>query len=259
MLTIVEQYIAERDLCPLYAAHLRRTARMYGMRHFSYTSVNDWLTSISGTRSPQTVNDYRRMILTLWNYAADQGLTGYPVARKVRRFRSSLPVPTAFTRSQIERLAEASDCLTGVYPTGVARSDYWRALVVGAYDLGFRRGDLVALPYSISNGRPFAWREHKTQQVQVRQLSAIGCKYVQRYRHRLAYPWGCSWTTFANDWRRLCRSAGVSGQFRWLRRSYVTYSGWRHVDPRVSRDYYIDPSIAAKPQNPPPILPKNDQ
>lgn len=246
MNTLLLTYLSERDLSAGHTGNLARTVRFYSdfvgsePERFDYQTVNAFLSSIIATRSRETAKLYRRGIVTLWNYQAQRGLCEYPNTRRIKQIKSQLDPPRAFSLDEIERLIEAAGELQGSYPWG-KRSLYWQALVSGALACGLRRGDLFRLPRSVQDGKRFSIRENKTGLVYTRQLSRDAALRLRKLpQQELAYPWRYTRTSFAKTWRSIIKRAEMQGQFKWLRRSFVTYSGWRHVDPKISRRHYID-------------------
>ena len=251
---LLAEYGVERDLSIGHESNLRRALRFYGDYigrdpiHFEYDSVNLFLTSILRTRSRETAKLYRRDLITIWNYAADRGHCDYPVTRRIKRIRSTLDPPRAFALDDVAKLIEAAETLTGEYPWG-PRADYWPALISGAVACGLRRGDLFRVPRSIDDGRPFSITESKTGLQETRQLSQDAVARLRKLPsdNSLAYPWQYTRTSFRKTWLSICRRAEITGQFKMLRRSWVTYTGWRHRDPNVSRKYYVDTRLVDEP------------
>jgi len=251
---LLTQYSTERDLSVGHENNLRRALRFYGDYIgrepicFDYETVNLFLSSILRTRSRETAKLYRRCIVTIWNYAADCGQCEHPITRRIKRIRSQLDPPRAFSVEDVARLIDAAGTLPGVYPWGT-RADYWQALISGGVACGLRRGDLFRLPRSIDDGRPFSIVESKTGLQETRKLSQDAVARLRRLPvdNSLAYPWRYTRTSFRKTWLSICRRAEITGQFKMLRRSWVTYTGWRHRDPSVSRRYYVDTRLVDEP------------
>lgn len=261
---IVEDYILERDNCQAYNEHLRRAIRYLGdyfgedaaVHHLTYEKVNAWLDRQLKIRSKHSVQNYRRMILTIWNHCAEKNLCEWPASKRVKRIRTPRSRPQAFTPDEIRSLLEASRTLIGDYDDGIARADYWHALIYGAYDLGFRRGDMFSLPRGIVDGRPFCWVESKSGMLQCRQLSQEGSESLSRIEHKsLAYPWMRSLSSFRKSFETIKRRAGVRyGCFKWLRRTHGTYAGTLgHRSPEVFERHYNDTGQVMSPTGPGPL------
>lgn len=100
---LAETYLAEREVSEKYAdsfgtlvrqfsTHLGRTASTDDL---ASAVINAWLVSLeSGELSRQTVAGKRRMLLTLWRSAFEDGLVAEP-PRKVRRIRCDPIIPRA--------------------------------------------------------------------------------------------------------------------------------------------------------------------
>jgi len=255
---LVECYISENDICSLYEDHLRRAVRYLHdyvgrpLEHFPLNSINSFLDATVQRTSRNNAINYRRQIITLWNYAAELGECEYPNTRRIRRIKPDYPPPTAPTKPQIRQLVDAAGELKGEYEGVGSRSHYWQAIIVGAFDLGFRKGDMLSLPRDIVDGEPFSWKESKTGQVQCRQLSPLGCSLLGGLNHpTTAYHWPRGLTTWRNTWNTIRQTSGVDFPFKSLRRSHGTYAGTLgHRDSKVFHRHYLDQTINTKPSTP---------
>lgn len=264
LMSIAQRYISERDNSPEYNAHLTRTVRHLCdyvgedvmASRLEYALVNRWLESILERRSKQCAKLHKRCLITLWNYAAESGIVDWPHTRRIKRIKERPRPPVAFTREEISALVDASNKLAGDYGPLSTRREYWRALIIGAYDLGFRRADMLTLPREIIDGKPFVWTEHKTGVTQCRVLSEMGREALEAITHpSLAYPWTRSMTAFRRTFERIKRHAGIQhGSFKWLRRSHGTYAGTLgHKSSDIFQRHYLDPSVNATPTSPGPL------
>ena len=261
---LAEQYIAERDNSPEYDEHLRRTVRSLSnyvgreitVCELEYDLINRWLSSVLRRKSKATAKGEKRRVTTLWFYAAELGFCEWPQSRRIKRIHEPYQVPEAFSKEEVRRLITAAGSLTGRYAKAISRAAYWQALIIAAYDLGFRRGDLFRLPRCIVDGEPFVWVEHKTHVPQCRQLSPQGVQLLRRISHpKLAYPWFRSLTAFRKNWLTIQRRAGVDrGSFKWLRRTHGTYAGTLgHRSSEIFERHYHDIGLDAKPTSPGPL------
>lgn len=257
----LQRYILSRDISKGHADNLRRALFMLQefanrpLDEFSTTLVNEWLTAmLDSGRSRQTAKLYRRSILTIWNYLGDIEFQEYPIPRRIKQIKGSVPAPVAFRPEQVQELIKAASTLGGTYEvSGIPRGQWWPAMIASAYDTGLRRGDLWTLPHAISHGNPFAIVESKTGATEVRQLSRFTCDLIRQYDHRQAHPWGLANSSFAKGWKAIIKKVDFDGQFKMLRRSFVTLTEWRHADPTVSRRHYIDPTINSVIHRPPEL------
>lgn len=259
--TQLQRYILSRDVGKGHADNLRRALFMLQefadkpLDELSANLVNEWLSALlESGRSRQTVKLYRRSILTLWNHLGDIDFQEYPITRRIKRIKAPVPAPVAFRPEQVQELIKAASTLSGTYyGLGIARGVWWPAMIASAYDTGLRRGDLFRLPYHISCGNPFSIVESKTGATEVRQLSKFTCGLIRKYAHHRAHPWDMAKSSFAKGWKAIIKKVEFDGQFKMLRRSFVTLTEWRHADPTVSRRHYIDPTMIEIVHRPPEL------
>lgn len=199
--------------------------------------VNAFLASIEHL-APRTVRSYREDLLTLWNSAADDGFTPYPVPRRIRRVRLPDLLIDCYTTSEARALLAYARTLRGVYPNGVERAAYWTAAIPLAWDAGFRRGDVWRFQRdAVRPDRTMQLVQHKSQKIvtvrlresTVAALDAIG----------LARPlvWSHDKSWFGRHFKRIVRGSGVNrGTFKWLRRASGSYveaiqagAGYKHL------------------------------
>jgi len=94
-------------------------------------------------RSNVTVNNYRKLILGLWNYALDCQLPAPQLPRRseCRKLKESKPQPTAWRPEQMTALIAA--CRKAPRRRGWGPA-HWEALVMTIYDTSLRVGCLMA-------------------------------------------------------------------------------------------------------------------
>lgn len=257
----LSRYIMSRDIGKGHADNLRRA--LFKLQSFAgkpldeldTVLVNEWLSALlESGKSRQTVKLYRRSILTIWNHLGDIDYQEYPISRRIKQVKAPVPAPVAFRPEQVQELIKAASTLNGTYHAiGIERRVWWPAMIASAYDTGLRRGDLFRLPHGISYGNPFAIVESKTGATEVRQLSQYTCGLIRRYEHHQAHPWEMAKSSFAKGWRGIIKKVDFDGQFKMLRRSFVTLTEWRHADPAVSRRHYIDRTMIDTVHRPPEL------
>ena len=128
-----------------YIAELRRAVRQFS--EFSgEPTLNElrpalfcrWLASLlSQGLAPATVNNKRRMLMTLWRAAWRSRLAPRPKTRAVKRLTEPDPIPTAWTPEQCGRIFAACQTLQGKI-CGVPRASWWLSLFLAVYSCGER-------------------------------------------------------------------------------------------------------------------------
>src|SRR5215207_2720419 len=98
LIKYAEQYIAERDVCPLYQMQIRLGARrlcefagrVLMVHQLNCDLMNRWIVSmLSSGLSPFSVSTYRNNVLAMWNAAYMERLNDDPPLRirKVKKPR----------------------------------------------------------------------------------------------------------------------------------------------------------------------------
>lgn len=228
-----EHYVSNRDVSDAYAEQLRwmaaRLQRSVGdirACDFSLDLVNAYLRGTRAAYSPESRKSQRRMLLTLWQAAADEGLTPDPPRRKVMRIRVPDKIQTAWTQAQVERLLDAADRLTGEFSHGIACRHYWRSYILAAWDSGLRGCDLRRLTRKAIDADGHCMVvQHKTGhaiRVAFRRSTLIAIDRTFPPRRDLVWPmWGRleAWRRAAH---RLVAAAGLRGSIGMLRHSSGT-------------------------------------
>lgn len=268
------QYLLSRDTCEKYRKALGFTIDGYGqfLRHapavgdLSDAQVNGYLAAVDAAgHSRWTVRGERQRLLALWNGAFDDGLLAMP-PRRVRKIAIPESVVHAWGEAELRKLLDACDTLRGRFKNRwrIARRDYGRALVMLAYDTGARLGDLerFALADIASDGTIW-WVQSKSGKEQGATLWPETIEAVRIIAHpeRRAIFGGTLDRNYFYLWARgLIGSAGLTGTFRWIRRSSGSLverdnPGWGHKQlgnrPEVFRKHYDCKRITQAVENRP--------
>lgn len=226
--------------------------------------VSRFVADYGQTVAPQTARSKRRMIVSLWRAAVDDGLCD-PVAlmRRVRPVRVAWKPPVAWTREEVQRLINACATIPRWHRCGLRRSEWWALAIRVAYDSGLRWEDQMfrLRVDQITDEGFIAWPQHKTGRVVVCQLSEPTLtalhQSLARCPRELATPWLGSHETFSDQVRTLVRRAGIrAGTWKWIRRTGATDceiqepgSAGRHLGhaPGSKLAYlsYVDPAQVA--------------
>jgi integrase len=114
------------------------------IRQLSEPFVRGFLASYATEVSSGTVNSKRGHLLALWQCAWEEGYLSQPPKRtQVRRARCRPRVPEAWTADEMRAILAA--CAASDRP------DWWRSLLLVAYQTGERRGSLIRTPPSAIN------------------------------------------------------------------------------------------------------------
>ena len=228
IIELIDLYATIRPLSPGGLYLMRRTATLYAafigrparLSDLTDERVSAWLHSLESSHGAWTRNGHRTRILSLWRFAARRKLADWP--GEVRRQPAPEPQPESWTPQEVAQLVAA--CL--LLPCG---AEYFRALILTAYESGLRLGDLRRLQREqIRADGVIRLRQHKTDQPHEPRIRPETAAAVLALTgdNPLACPWGPK--KYGALWARLRILAGVDrGACQQLRRTGAT---WIAVD-----------------------------
>lgn len=261
-------YVAGRDVSGGYADQLRwcaaaATAAAGGpvrVAELSVDCVNGLLrrwrdAGLAGS----TRRNRRRMLLTLWQAAADRGLAGQPARRLVAMPKAVAGPRRAWTVAEVSRLVRVAEAVGG---------PYWASYVRAAWDSGLRGCDLRRLERSAigPDGRAAVFQV-KTQRpvcVHFRASTLAAIAAVVPADRRLCWPMACGLRHWRAQAARLVRRAGLAGSIGQIRAASGTAveilaPGQGHLHLGNTRAvflaHYLDPLAIANGRPRPPELP----
>jgi len=257
----------------------RRAERWRGMPwpvgDLTDTEVNAYLSdSYRGGLAPATINSYRRMLLTLWQYAWRQGYCR-TAPKQVERFRELRHAPRAWTLSQVSDLVlaakrepgEIADIPAGLWWSSLLTVGYYTAarpsaiLAVEIMDLG-PNAETITLRAETSK----TWTD-QTFSLPIQAQQAVLSIFTRS--RKLAWPWPHHrqywWRCLRRIVERACIPCGGRHCDLWyrLRRTAISYAALRsledarklagHTTSATTLAHYIDPLIS--PPIPADLLP----
>jgi integrase len=268
---LAADYVADRDVCPIYAARLCKRATAFEQhagetaldRLLAEPTLSAFLKSLSG--SPYTVRSYRGDLLTLWNDATERDLAPAPRIRRIYKPGKPDLIIDCYMRDEaLALLAEAAK-LKGRYANGISRCDYWDAAIRKAWDTGLRRGDVWKVR------RDWIRPDCTMRVVQSKTGKAVTVRLRESTvaaLDRIGRPQPCEWVLdpayFGRHFKRLVRRSGVNrGTFKWLRRASGSYvelaqsgAGHKHLghDDPTTFDKHYDAKLGGHTLPMPPEL-----
>jgi hypothetical protein len=270
---LLAAYVGGRDCGSRYRESLNRTVRK--MTEAGIESVSDLqaehlnrlLVSLSSLTST-TKQNIRREALTLWRYAFEERLTDEPPLR-VMRVRAA-PKPTqAWAMPTLSRMLECAEQDEAVISVRHKKRvcDFLPAWITIAYDSGLRFQDVHELHIDQIRDCVVVGTAHKTGKTFIRPLSEYAVQQAKQLAD--ASPDGTLFRWFLTRRRAfLCMAAfrerhKFSGTMKFLRRSCATMKEratpgsarayLQHGDGATTVRHYIDESLLAVPEGPPPI------
>jgi len=274
LLTLIDRYVSNHDYglsdgtieqlgiaARAWSRFLGRTAHVADFRPDTLNAYLDWLRV---NRAPDTLRTRRSALLMLWRYAYENDLAK-EAPRKIRKRRPIRRAPRAWSVEQVRCLFDAAGAMRGKWRGVTWNQSLWtESLMRAGYDTGLRLADLLALRYD--QVAPIVTvMQHKTQRPVVIVLRpatiAMIDQAVTDHGHALCWPLWASRDAFYRYMQRVIASAGLSGSFKWLRRSAITAAervtpgaGTRlagHAARATTEQWYLDVSQLSPPVPPP--------
>lgn len=272
----VAEYATCKDLSDGYRGQLRFGVRSLDSFHGRKTKLSDltpdlinaWLLDLrSRGQSPETRRSRRRIVITLWQAAADRGMADQPPRRLIMQPRRVDRPRKAWTQDEVQKLIHTAGGLNGrLGATGIDAASYWTSYIMAAWDTGLRGCDLRRIERRwITRSRRLQIVQHKTGRLHVVAIRESTLEAIDRSfppSRRLIWPrWCClrNWRIYA---RNLVKLAGLSGSIGRLRHASGTAAelahpgrGHEHLGNtrQVFERHYLDPVIACSD---PPMPPK---
>lgn len=230
--------------------------------HLSEIPVARFLAHRLRTRSAATARKDRSQLRALWEFAARRGLVSqFPQMRVI-----NVPerIPEAWMIEEMERLLEACGRRRGTV-AGVPACDFWRAIVLTAYETGERVSAVLSLRWHDVRGNLVTFRAEDRKGGRrdiVRGISPVVAEALEAIRQPrdLVFEWDrCK----ANLWRHyglILKSAGLptdrKSKFHRLRKTCASWAAAAGLDPQRLLDHaspvttraYLDPRIVRQAQ-----------
>jgi integrase len=264
---VVEQYLSGRGAVPEYRRALTRLAAM--LPELSAKAVNSYLRARQESVSSITVANERRMILTLWRWAWEEGLVD-SAPRGVLRVKAPLQPVRAWSISECRELVKAAEKFFGKrLRCGADLGVFLKCWVVLAYETGARYGDIFSWRRSNISGDAIGWVTSKTGVVCARPLSdgaiALVNQMLEASPDDRILGWVCCRRQSFKFMRKLISSVSKDGSGKWLRRSAATHiemqepgkAQWflAHKSPGMAMRHYLDQrQLAGSTPRPPSVF-----
>lgn len=223
-----------RSTIRFFGRFLMRTATVADLTEDNVSGFLDW--TIGRGRSPFTANKQRATLHALWRAARRSKLIeGEPTMEKIPTEKR---VPEAWSLSEFARILQAASTAPGMVDDVMA-GDWWRALLLTAYDTGLRISALLRTePANLDQAEGWLRVKASTQKQKAEQvfklhpdtLAAIA--EILRPDHKFLFPWPYDpkrrvWRALTRHYRAILRAAGVNATkrdlFHKIRRTTATY------------------------------------
>lgn len=250
----------------LYCANLRRVASKVAVLDAQH--VNAYLRLRLTQVSPGSVANERRMLLTLWSWAWEEGMCDNPL-RGVMSIRTPSKPVEAWTIGECSALVKATSQFNfSKMRNGTNLGLFLRCWVLVAYETGARYGDIFAFTNANVGGGCLSWTTSKTGIPCCRNLS-LPCQSAisDMMQGRPVGPifGGCASRRYSFAlMRRLLAASGLPGSGKWLRRSGATHVEQTnpgmaqrflgHKSANMAAQHYLDQRQLQRPGLCPPAI-----
>jgi len=274
---VVQVYPTFREISPRYIMGLQYTvvhfSRFLGrtatMDDFQDSTVNCFLTWYADLgRAPETVNNVRRQLLTLWRFCVEADWIDR-LPRKVKTIRRPNHVVQAWTAEDVAKILQAASGewtkVRGHWP--LAWGDLLRAVVLLGCNSALRLGDLLAAKWSdVSGDRTLRIVQHKTGNALSVDLWDDTLDSLERIRngHERLVGGRVNDDNLQIRFRHLLQRIGVRGSIRWLRKTGATWAnetgiasqllGHRSGSALAQRHYVDSRASVVRPAQPAGLL-----
>lgn len=210
--------------------------------------------------SPETKRSRRRGMLTLLQYAFDEGILNEPLYR-IKKIAVPKKSPVAWSMAQVQHLVSTIESMARPDICRVPAGLWWSSLVRAAWDTGLRLGDLLSLERDwIQSDGILRIVQSKTQREHIVRLNQSTIQKIRMVQQlsgsRLIWPMDFPRRKFFSEFKAIVKEAGLTGTFRFIRRGAITQAellepgaGQRlaaHRDTRTTRTHYLDPQLLPK-------------
>jgi integrase len=259
-------YAMKVGASPGYVEQLRvLTKRLpWTTADLTVTNIDGYLTQALHSLAPSTVQNHRRMLITLRHAALRERLVVDDCTQAVRRVKCPLPLPRAWSHVEIRHLLTVAASFRGG-----SRNCRWDILlpawIAVAYSSGLRLGDMLAVRHDALRGSRMALVLAKTGRPHVIVLDEQALQAIATLPIRGSLIFGdlVGRCVFIRVFRRLVKRSEMHGSGKYLRRSSATYAQMAgmspsghlgHATPGLAQRNYVDPVLLAEIKTPVPSV-----
>lgn len=201
--TAVEQIATECDLAKStigqYKKAVSRYSEFIGTRADSTDltgpRLNEFVAHLQTKVNNTTAGNYRRALCRVWNFLTlKEGKQSYEL-QSLRRPRAVDQPVYAWSLEDLQLLLAACGQIDKSLRMGIAVRDYFRALLLTAYDTGLRPSDLFILKWTQYNrvDRAIILIQHKTGKPHIVFLSDEAVAAIEKIRDNRALIFPLTW------------------------------------------------------------------
>lgn len=226
LVAVADQYIQTRVICQDYVQNILRIAKACGKMQAA--AVNDYLRQRLQAVSTITARNERTILLCLWRFAYDSGLTD-TAPRGIAKIKPRKPPTKAWTVQQLKGALNRAGGLKGrVLRSGVPAGTFLRCWLLLGYESGARRGDVFSFRHDQIDGDVLRWVQSKTGDPLCKVLSRACLDAVAEMRRygdgeKTILGWAVGRRQSLRVMRQFLDECGIGGSSKWLRRSGATH------------------------------------
>ena len=148
--TAVDQIATECDLAKSTVSQYRKAVSRFSefigtpaeCKDLTAPRLNEFVAHLQTKLTNTTAGNYRRALCRVWNYLTEsEGLASYEI-RRLRRPKAEEQPVFAWSLAELRMLLASCDRIDRKLRMGLPVRDYFRALLLAAYDTGLRPSDL---------------------------------------------------------------------------------------------------------------------
>jgi hypothetical protein len=266
VLDICENYLSARACSTGYAQQMRRLATK--LPELKAEAINVHIRVRGESVSETSVANERRMALTLWRWAYEEGIVDLP-PRGVRRVSVRAKAVRAWTIAECQNLVKSTAKFSSVFlRNGANVGEFLRTWVVLGYETGARYGDVFGWTQDNIRGQTMSWVTSKTGVVCTRSLSDEAVELAKSMLKKSSDGTILGWVACRRHsfklMHGLIKESLGTGSGKWLRRSAATHvemgdpgkAQWflGHRTPGLAARHYLDQSQLSGAVSRPPSL-----
>lgn len=263
---LANRYLSGRDVVPEYRRAMVKLAG--SLPELSAAAINSHLLMRRESVSSITVSNERRLALTLWRWAWEEGLVE-SAPRGVHRVKAPLQPVKAWSIGECRALVKGAEKFFGKrLRNGADLGVFLQCWAVLAYETGARYGDIFSWTKDNISAGAVGWVTSKTGVVCTRPLSdgalELVSKMLERSPDGRILGWVCCRRQSFKFMKKLISSTLPSGSGKWLRRSAATHveiqdpgkAQWflAHKSPGMAVRHYLDQRQLARCAARPPSV-----
>lgn len=222
--TAVDQIATECDLAKSTIGQYRKAVSRFSeyigtpaeCKDLTASSLNQFVADLQTKVTNTTAGNYRRALCRVWNFLTEnEGVPSYEI-RRLRRPKSEEQPVFAWTLAELRMLLASCDRLDRKLRMGLPVRDYFRALILAAYDTGLRPSDLFLVKWTqfSRSERSIMLVQHKTRKPHIVFLSDESVKAIENIRGERDRIFPLTWGGIRRWMERIFEGASVQGFVR---------------------------------------------